>query len=169
MGADGRDLLDGQHGSVVLQLQEQEQLFTFQNIGENPVVSFLRDFSAPVRVESFQSREELSLLIRADSNLFNRWDAATRLASEVILEVAEKLQNNQPPTVEELFLDSVSRALSGKNDDTALLALALQLPPETTLAQEMDIVNPDALHMARQLVKRRIGPKKCRAVHGSLL
>ncbi len=159
LGADGRDLLDGPQGSVVLQLQEREQLFTFQNIGEEPVVSFLRDFSAPVRVESFQSREELSLLIRADSNLFNRWDAATRLASEVILEVAEKLQNNQPPTVEELFLDSVSRALSEKIDDTALLALALQLPAETTLAQEMAVVDPDALHMARQLVKRELAQR----------
>ncbi|TKB27735.1 aminopeptidase N [Desulfopila sp. IMCC35006] len=159
LGADGRDLLDGPQGSVVLQLQEREQLFTLQNIDEKPVVSFLRDFSAPVRVESFQSREELSLLIRADSNLFNRWDAATRLASEVILEVAEKLQNNQPPTVEELFLDSVSRALSEKIDDTALLALALQLPAETTLAQEMAVVDPDALHMARQLVKRELAQR----------
>ncbi len=160
LGADGSDLLDdGPQGSIVLQLQEQEQLFTFQNIGQKPVVSFLRDFSAPVRVESFQSREELSLLIRADSNLFNRWDAATRLASEVILEVAEKLQSNQTPTVEELFLDSVSEALSGKTDEPALLALALQLPAETTLAQEMDIVDPDALHMARELVKRELAQR----------
>lgn len=159
LGADGGDLLDSPQDSVVLQLQEQEQLFTFQNIREKPVVSFLRDFSAPVRVESFQSREELSLLIRSDSNLFNRWDAATRLASEVILEVAEKLQKNQFPSVEGLFLDSVSRALVGKIDDPALLALALQLPSETTLAQEMDIVDPDALHKAREIVKRELAQR----------
>ncbi len=159
LGADGGDLLDGPRGSVVLQLQEQEQLFTFQNIQEKPVVSFLRDFSAPVRVESFQSREELALLIRADSNLFNRWDAATRLASEVILESAAKLQKNLIPTVEELFLDSVATALSGKIDDPALLALSLQLPSETTLAQEMDIVDPDALFKARELVKRELAQR----------
>lgn len=159
LGADGRDLLDGPQGSVVLQLQEQEQLFTLQNIREKPVISFLRDFSAPVRVERFQSREELSLLIRSDSNLFNRWDAATRLAGEVILEVAEKLQKNLIPTVEELFLRSVSSALSGKIDNPALLALALQLPSETTLAQEMDIVDPDALHGARELVKRELAQR----------
>ena len=159
LGADGRDLLDGPEGSVVLQLQEQEQLFTLQNIREKPVVSFLRDFSAPVRVENFQSREELSLLIRSDSNQFNRWDAATRLAGEVILEVAEQLQKNLIPTVEELFLYSVSTALSGKIDNPALLALALQLPSETTLAQEMEIVDPDALHRARELVKRELAQR----------
>ena len=162
LGADGSDLLDNSdtpQGSAILQLHEGEQLFTFQNIQENPVVSFLRDFSAPVRVESFQSREELSLLMRADSNLFNRWDAATRLAGEVILEIVGKLQNNQPPSIEELYLDAVAGSLNGKFDDPALLALSLQLPMETTLAQEMDVVDPDTLHQARQFVKRELAQK----------
>ncbi len=159
LGAGGGDLLNSPDGSIVLQLQEQEQLFTLQNIKEKPVVSFLRDFSAPVRVESFQTREELSLIIRSDSNLYNRWDAATRLASEVILEVTAQLQKNRQPAVEELFLDSVSRSLAGTIDDPALLALALQLPSEATLAQEMDIVDPDALFMARELVKRELAQR----------
>ena len=162
LGAGGNELLDSLDGSIVLQLQEQEQLFTLHNITEKPVLSFLRDFSAPVKVESFQSREELSHLIRSDSNLFNRWDAATRLASEVILEVTEQLQNNLQPTVEELFLDSVSRSLAGKIDDPALLALALQLPSETTLAQEMATVDPDALFIARELVKRELAHRNSR-------
>jgi aminopeptidase N len=129
LGADGNDLLDnpGNHGnadkSVVLQLREREQLFTFQNIHEKPVVSLLRDFSAPVKVERFQSREELALLMRTDSNLFNRWDAASRLAQEVILEIAEKIQNNQILSIEELYLDAISGSLKDHCDDPSLLAL----------------------------------------------
>jgi aminopeptidase N len=162
LGADGRDLLDTSstsyhpNGSVILQLQEREQLFTFQNIKEKPIVSFLRDFSAPVRVESFQSRQELALLSRADTNLFNRWDAATRLAGEVILEIADALQNKQSPSIDELYLDAVAVSLQGNIDDPALLALSLQLPAETTLAQEMAVIDPDALHEARQLVKKEL-------------
>jgi aminopeptidase N len=159
MGADGSDLLDKHQGSDILQLREQEQLFTFLNIKEQPVVSFLRDFSAPVRVESFHTREELSLLSRTDSNLFNRWDSATRLAGEVILEIAEKLKNNQAPSIEELYLDAVSGSLKGRIEDPALLALSLQLPSETTLAQEMDIVDPDALYDARRLVKSELASR----------
>jgi aminopeptidase N len=159
MGADGSDLLDKHQGSDILQLREQEQLFTFLNIKEQPVVSFLRDFSAPVRVESFHTREELSLLSRTDSNLFNRWDSATRLAGEVILEIAEKLKKNQAPSIEELYLDAVSGSLKGRIEDPALLALSLQLPSETTLAQEMDIVDPDALYDARRLVKSELASR----------
>ncbi len=156
LGVNGNDLLDTPDGDAVLQLCEKEQLFTFQNIKEKPVVSFLRDFSAPVRVESFQSRKELSLLIRTDSNLFNRWDAANRLAGETILEIAKQFQDNRQPSIEELFLDAVSESIKGKIEDPALLALSLQLPSETTLAQEMDIIDPDALHDARQVLKREL-------------
>jgi len=160
LGSDGQDLLvDEKEGSKVLQFREQEQLFTFQNIKEKPVISFLRDFSAPVRVESFQHREELALLMRADSNLFNRWDAANRLAGETILELADLLRSNQPPAIEDLYLDAVAKSLRGTIEDPALLALSLQLPPETTLAQEMDTVDPDALHHARLLIKRTLAEK----------
>jgi aminopeptidase N len=165
LGADGNDLLDSpdNHGNVkgsaILELREREQLFTFQNIHEKPVVSFLRDFSAPVRVERFQSREELSLLMRTDSNLFNRWDAASRLAQEVILDIAEKLQNNQTPSIEELYLDAISGSLKENCDDPSLLALSLQLPAETTLALEMEVVDPDVLHNARQLLKRKVAER----------
>lgn len=169
LGFDGRDLLNtsaasydaanDSNGSVILQLQEREQLFSFQNIKEKPIVSFLRDFSAPVRVESFQSRQELALLSRADANLFNRWDAATRLAGEVILEIVGTLQNKQPPLMDGLYLEAVSASLQGTIDDPAHLALSLQLPAETTLAQEMAVIDPDALHEARELVKKELAKR----------
>ncbi len=165
LGSDGRDLLDSSgvsdktDTSAILQLQEREQLFTFQNIKEKPIVSFLRDFSAPVRVESFQSRQELALLSRADANLFNRWDAATRLAGEVILETVGTLQNKQIPSIDELYLQAVAGGLQGNIDDPALLALSLQLPSETTLAQEMAVIDPDGLHDARQLLKKELAKR----------
>lgn len=169
LGSDGRNLLDtsatscdssyDSDGSAILQLQEREQLFTFQNIKEKPIVSFLRDFSAPVRVDSFQSRQELALLSRTDANLFNRWDAANRLAGEVILEIVGTLQSRQTPSIDELYLEAVSASLQGTIDDPALLALSLQLPAETTLAQEMAVIDPDALHDARQLVKKELAKR----------
>jgi aminopeptidase N len=157
LGSGGQNLLEHDNSdTAILQLKEEEQLFTFQNITEQPVVSFLRDFSAPVRVERFQSRQELALLMKYDSNLYNRWDAAARLAGEVVLEVAEQLQDGQEPLPDPLFLEAVEESIHGEIDDPALLALSLQLPAETSLAQEMDTVDPDSLHHARQLVKKSI-------------
>ncbi len=162
LGTDGQDLLmDERQGTAVLHLREKEQIFTFNNVKEKPVVSFLRDFSAPVRVASFQSRKDLAFLMRHDTNLFNRWDAATRLAGEVILETAAKLARNDEPALNELYLDAVSHNLDlGQNsEDPAILAMCLTLPAETTLAQEMTVIDPDALHRARQLVKTELATR----------
>jgi aminopeptidase N len=165
LGNDGRDLLDSSvtshdnNGSAVLQLREREQLFTFKNMSEKPIVSFLRDFSAPVWVKSFQTRQELALLSRADANLFNRWDAANRLASEVILEIVNALHNEKTPSIDELYLDAIAASIQGYITDPALLALSLQLPVETTLAQEMTVIDPDKIHDARQLVKKELASR----------
>ena len=153
----GNDLLQGEPGGTrILELTEQEQLFTFQNIASRPVLSFLRDFSAPVRVAQFQNRQDLAHLMRHDTNLYNRWDSAQRLASGIILDNAAKIACQIAPVCDPLYLEAVSHSLSGAINDPALLALALQLPGETTLAQEMAVIDPEALHHARQWLKQTL-------------
>lgn len=153
----GNDLLQGEPGGTrILELTEQEQLFTFQNIASRPVLSFLRDFSAPVRVAPFQNRQDLAHLMRHDTNLYNRWDSAQRLASGIILDNAAKIACQIAPVCDPLYLEAVSHSLSGAINDPALLALALQLPGETTLAQEMAVIDPEALHHARQWLKQTL-------------
>ncbi|MFH0783709.1 MAG: aminopeptidase N [Pseudomonadota bacterium] len=164
LGATGEDLLKNEpQGTTILQLCEKEQLFVFPGIKEPPVVSFLRDFSAPVRVAQFQSREQLAFLMRHDSNLYNRWDASARLASEVILETAEKLSHNIKANLDDNYTNAVFHSLRRKVEDPALLALSLSLPPETTLAQDMEIIDPDALHKARQQVKSQLAQQNVTA------
>lgn len=164
LGENGADLLENEPGgTAMLQLREREETFVFQGIKQIPVVSFLRDFSAPVKVVPFHSREELAFLMRYDSNLFNRWEASAQLAGEVILEVAEQLSANSTPNLDGLYADAVFHSLSQEVEDPELLALSLTLPPETTLAQNMEIVDPDALHSARQLVKSQLAQQNVTA------
>ncbi|BHH83018.1 aminopeptidase N [Desulforhopalus sp. 52FAK] len=160
LGSGGNELIVEQ----ILELKDAEQHFVFKDITEKPVLSFLRDFSAPVRVKPFQSDEELSFLMANDSNLFNRWDSATQLSSKIILRVVEQLKNGEPPKIDNFYLDAIEQTLSSVMDDKDLTALALQLPTETTLAQEMEVIYPKHLHDARTFVKRSIA-EKC---HGQL-
>lgn len=154
IGVSGKDLLEKEkQGTAVLQLKDREQTFVFKGIQEKPVVSFLRDFSAPVKVTPFQSREQLTFLMHHDSNLFNRWDSSARLAGEIILEVAGQISENIIPVLDEQFTEAVFHSVRREIEDPALLALSLTLPAETTLAQDMAIIDPDSLHTARQLVK----------------
>lgn len=156
----GEDLLaDQPNGTALLELKEKRQTFSFSGIDKPPVLSFLRDFSAPVKVTPFQGRDQLAFLMAHDSNLYNRWDASARLALEIILEVAGQLSAKQSPELDPCFQEAVAKSLGEEVEDAALLALSLTLPAETTLAQEMAVIDPDALHHARQWVKRRLAEK----------
>lgn len=157
LGQSGEDVCE----PTVLELKDEKALFTFHNIRQRPVLSFLRDFSAPVKIEPFQNKEDLAFLMASDPNLYNRWECANQLSKEVILGVAEQLQRGDAPEVENFYFDAVEKTLSSKMDDKDLVTLALQLPTETTLAQEVDVIYPQHLHNARLYVKQEIA-KRCK-------
>merc|ERR1719217_1898899 len=75
LGADGQLLAP----SRVLELTEAAQSFEFTDIGEEPVPSVLRGFSAPVKLEMATSDADLAFLAAHDDDPFNRWDASQRL------------------------------------------------------------------------------------------
>ena len=161
----GKDLLDDQPGgTTILEMKNPRETYVFQEINAPPVLSFLRDFSAPVRVAPFQSREELAFLMAHDSNHYNRWDASARLAQDVILEVAQQYAGKEPLSLDPCLQEAMAASLARKIEDPALLALSLTLPAETTLAQEMAVVDPEALHQARQWVKSQLAEKNREAL-----
>lgn len=159
LGEKGEDLLAKDEGEIVLHLTEQEQLYKFSEIQKRPVVSFLRDFSAPVKVEPFQDSDDLAVLMKYDSNAYNRWEAGNRYATDTILNVIKQIQDNKSAHVDETFLQAISYNIEHNRSDAALLAHALQLPTETTVAQEMDEIDPDSLHLARKFLKQKIAEK----------
>ena len=80
----GADLI----GTQVLELREASHTFTFElGAGKTPpVLSLLRDFSAPVKATIVgQTKEDLAFLMASDSDSFVRWDSGQALATDVIL------------------------------------------------------------------------------------
>lgn len=147
-------------GTEVLQLKEREKTFIFKNINEPPIVSLLRGFSAPVKVEQFNSIEELAFLMKHDLDLVNRWSAANQLASTTILKIVEQTgREGESIEQKELYYDAVGYMLTAPAVDPALLAMALQLPEEITLAQEMKVIDPDGLHECRKKVKQELASR----------
>ncbi|MGA8049521.1 MAG: aminopeptidase N C-terminal domain-containing protein [Burkholderiales bacterium] len=83
-----------------------------------------------------------------DDDAFNRWEAGQRLAATTILDKA----GDPSPA----FVDACARVLERSAEDPAFAAEALALPAEGFLAEQMAVVDPDALHAARNLLRRRI-------------
>ncbi len=145
LDAEGRDLLP--EGTRVLSVTQADQVFTFGNIAAQPIPSLLRDFSAPVILNYDYREDELVRLIARDSDTFNRWEAGQRLAAEIIL----RRSGQASPA----FLDACARVLAQSTaGDPAFGAEALSLPSESFLAEQLDVVDPDALHAARNALRR---------------
>ena len=161
LDAKGRDLplrLEGEAempapGTRMLALREAVERFTFVGLEQRPVPSLLRGFSAPVRVRFPYSDGDLTFLMAHDSDGFNRWDAAQSLAQRLLLAMVE----DEAVTVPDAFIDAFRRALTDTSADQALLAEVLTLPSESYLGDQMDVVDVDGIHRARETLAGSIG------------
>jgi len=162
LGADGRELdLGGGRGGEkvttrILHLRKAQQSFVFTKIPVKPVLSLLRNFSAPVRVEQERPLAELALLMAHDADPFNRWDAGQQLALKFILEEIERCRQGEEPHVPELFLDAFRQVLLDDKADPAFLALALALPQDNWIGQQLPVIDPGAIFTVLQSFRRSL-------------
>jgi aminopeptidase N len=142
-----------QNGERVLILDESEKSYVFQDIPEKPIPSLLRDFSAPVKLEYDYSQQELALLMAHDKNAFTRWEAAQLLAQREILANVERRKHGLEMELAAPLVEAFRLLLQDDESDPALVAEAMGLPGEDYLAGQMDIVDVDGIHAARQFIK----------------
>ena len=140
-----------------LQLTASTQSFVFNDIAAEPVPSLLRDFSAPVNLEFDYTPEQLTLLLAHENDPFNAWEAGQRLASTLILDAAAAIAAGREPSWPESFVAACRRLLQTQAQrGAAFVAEALTLPGEGTLAEQLAQVDPDALHAARNALRRHL-------------
>ncbi|MGE4560183.1 MAG: aminopeptidase N [Desulfobulbus sp.] len=134
----------------ILVFSEAEQVFVFDHINSKPTVSFLRNFSAPVKVRFEQSEEELSRMMAFDPDPFNRWDAGQKLALRFLLEQIVEFRQGRAVTINQQLIDGLRNLLLDRNSDQAFLAMAMALPSENWIGQQMEEIDPVAVYSVRQ-------------------
>jgi len=167
LGKDGRDLpltIDGKQlgTTAVLELTETDQTFVFTGVAEQPTPSILRDFSAPVILKHGYSDAELVHLFSHDSDPVNRWEAGQRLAMGRLLKLTGMAGANGGADgldLDDVFVEALRKMLADESLAPAFREQALLLPSETMIADQLDVVNPLAIHTARQFVRADIGAR----------
>ena len=167
IAGDGRDMplhLEGEQSSTdattkVLELTQAKQTFRFINVGERPVPSLLRNFSAPVIVEHRYSDAELVFLSAHDSDAFNRWEAGQRLAIAMLMSLTDAVETGRPLSVDESVVAMLRATLLHPTLAPAFKAQALLLPAESFIGEQRDVVDPEAIREARRYAMREIGQR----------
>ena len=133
-------------GTRTLELRKTEEIFRIRTAGSAPVLSLLRDFSAPVRISCSRSVDELSFLLQHDKDPFNRWEAGQQLAMGQM----QALIADPGHQVPDLVFSAFSGVLANTDLDPALIAEIFTLPGESYLADNMETVDIDGIHFARR-------------------
>ena len=138
----------------VVVLDDATKTIKVEGLDRRPVLSALRGFSAPVRLDAKPDRpSDTYLLMAADPDLFNRWEAGQGLAQALILARA----TGTPDEVGEArFAEALGRALDDQSAEPAFKALMISLPSESDLAMHLVPANPAAIRNAREQLRTRL-------------
>jgi aminopeptidase N len=151
LDSSGKDIRD-----EVLLLDQEIKAFRFTGIAAKPVLSFNRSFAAPVKVQSDLQDEELAFLMAHDSDPFNRWDAGQQLGLRCLLQGIADRQQGRAAMLPELFQHAFARLLADEESDPAFPALALVLPAEGWISQQLAVIDPEAVFMVRQIFRSQL-------------
>ena len=126
-------LFDKESGKIIaermLLLDQAIQTFTFEGVSAEPVVSLLRDFSAPVQLNYDYQDEDLAFLLKHETNGFNRWQVTQMLVNRILLPTQGTKSN---PDVYLAALAQTLPVLAG--EDAMLAARLLDIPSAQELA-----------------------------------
>ena len=138
----------------VFSLVEQQAQITFKNLHEEPVITLLEDYSAPVKLVYDYSDSQLLVLMQHCPDGFTRWDAQQTLFTRYIKLVMLGEVADLPTHLCEAFIalaqdDSIEPALKER---------LLRLPSTAGLINELSPVQIHALldakdHVELQLAK----------------
>ena len=138
-----------------LVLTEASASYTFVNIDSEPVPSLLRGFSAPVVLQDGLSTADLLCLLAHDSDPFNQWEAGQRLMLQSALQALSQGDAAGPVLSDEL-LTALRNVLRHPGLDAAFKDLALTLPSENYIADQLSVVDPQRVHTVREAMRLQL-------------
>jgi aminopeptidase N len=141
---------------MVYEVSQTDQQLIIENVGEAPVPSLLREFSAPIKLDYAYSKDQLLHLMANDSDGFNRWDAGQKLSFALLEKLTADSHQQRPLEMDSLLIAAYKSLLSDPNLDPAMVALMLQLPSEAQLHEEASVIYAEAIHSARLFVRQAL-------------
>ncbi|MEN2495341.1 MAG: Aminopeptidase N [Hyphomicrobiaceae bacterium hypho_1] len=131
--SDNKHIIDG-----VVHVTQYDQKFEFKNITTHPVPSYLRGFSAPVKLIAEQSDQNLAFLMANDADLFSRWQATCDYAMRVAVQMIDIYDADTFKKRVKSYSLALEKSISNEALGHAYRAELLKFPTETDIAREIN-------------------------------
>jgi aminopeptidase N len=129
-------------------LEDAQATFRFSDVLEEPIVSVVRGFSAPITLEDDLTPQARLAQMAHDPDPFTRWEAGQTLARSIML-------GETGPSVAALTT-ALGRELDRAQEDPAFAALALRMPDLNELILSAKSPDPEKLFQAREDLRRAV-------------
>jgi aminopeptidase N len=165
VGKDGRDLpltlASGERiERGILVLNEPTASFEFTGMTERPVISINGGFSAPIKLVSDLTGDDLAFLAAHDGDAFNRWQALQTISMRLLIDNVARLRAGQSPRTDDKLIAALAAILDDAKLEPAFVALALMPPGEGDIAREIGRdIDPDAIFRARKTLRAGVGER----------
>ena len=124
------------------------------------MLSINRDFSAPIKLNTDLSGDDLAFLAAHDADAFNRWQALQTISMRLLIDNVAALRANQPARTDDKLIAALGTVLADSALEPAFVALALVPPGEGDIAREIGHdIDPDAIYGARAALRAAIGDR----------
>ena len=127
------ELTGEKYADRLVLLDERRKEIVLDGIGERPVLSINRDFSAPVVIETDRSAADLAFLSARDDNPFARYEAMQQLMLDTLIARDRQRRGRDHEPV----IEAVRETLANEALDPAFIAEAVLLPSEAFIGDQM--------------------------------
>ena len=147
--------------TLLLHVREESTSLHVAGLADTPHVSFLRGFSAPVRVNYDRDSQELAFLALHDTDGFAAWDVLQTLLVREIARLPST--SGVDRVVVELFQSLIAKALASeelaaasRSEQRFLLSAMLTVPTESYLFEQFAVVDVDKICAARDALRQTL-------------
>jgi len=138
-----------------LDLYEREQSYQFHGLSARPIVSLLRDFSAPIILQQDLSTDALLALLKFETDGFVKWDAAMQLARGCIIQLMHSKRADW--AVSDTLIAAYRHVLNDESIDHYLRAILITPPSFEEIVANLTAVDVALVEDARDFYRAAIG------------
>ncbi len=145
-----------ENGSILFILDKEQDSLIIKDIESTPIISVLRDFSAPVKMDFEHSGDDLVALAKHDPDEFNRWEAAQKLVIKTIIDGIKSFPDYRLSPNRDPFINVLEENLMAPKSEALFLAEMGTIPGEQYILEMLGSLDPSVCHSVRNDVRRKI-------------
>ncbi len=144
------DITVNSDGKSLIELKSQKAVYTFTGLTEKPILSILREFSAPINLVWEASDEDIYFLMEKDTDSFNRREMSQKISQKLLSSMISQARAGKNPEADARFIKAMGGVINDDSMDPAFRAQMLQLPSYAVLAQSESVLDAKAFLQAKR-------------------